>query len=104
MPNLVRTPIAGTAHSCIAAKRKKIARAVALLETGGGPAHSARMSDEPPSPCTGVCQIDADADWCSGCHRTLDEIAAWSNAPTAFKRAVLEQLDKRACAASQGGE
>ena len=101
---VVRPPIAGVAYSCIAAKRKKIARAVALLETGGGPPHSARMSDEPPNPCTGVCRIDADAEWCLGCHRTLNEIAAWSSAPAAFKRSVLDQLDKRACAMSPGGE
>ena len=98
---VVRPPIAATAYSCIAAKRKKIAWAVCLLETRGRCLQGVkRMLDEPPSPCTGVCRIDADAGWCSGCRRTLDEIAAWGNAPAAFKQAVLAQLDERACAPS----
>ena len=102
---VVRTPIAGSAYSCIAAKRKKIAWIVRLLENGRRRSHSAvRMLDEPPSPCTGVCQIDAIAGWCSGCRRTLAEIAAWPGAPAAFKRAVLAQLDERACTLSPGGE
>lgn len=29
------------------------------------------------SPCIGVCELDA-AGYCEGCHRTADEIAAWS--------------------------
>ncbi|QGN55124.1 DUF1289 domain-containing protein [Novosphingobium sp. Gsoil 351] len=62
------------------------------------------MNDDPPSPCTGVCRIDAGADWCSGCRRTLDEIAAWPSARAAFKRDVLARLATRACAPVPGGE
>jgi hypothetical protein len=29
------------------------------------------------SPCIGICNIDDDG-LCAGCHRTGDEIAAWS--------------------------
>jgi len=29
------------------------------------------------SPCTGVCTIDPRG-LCDGCHRTIDEITAWS--------------------------
>jgi hypothetical protein len=29
------------------------------------------------SPCTGICRLDDDG-LCCGCHRTGDEIAAWS--------------------------
>jgi predicted Fe-S protein YdhL (DUF1289 family) len=56
------------------------------------------MQDNPASPCTGVCSIDANADWCSGCLRTIDEIVVWPTAPAAFKREVLARLAKRACA------
>ena len=102
---VVRPPIAGAAYSCIAAKRKKIARIARALETGDDRLHGVTgMHNEPPSPCTGVCRIDASAGWCSGCRRTLDEIAAWGNAPAAFKQAVLAEVDKRACAPSPGGE
>ena len=62
------------------------------------------MSDDLPSPCTGVCLIDEAAGWCSGCRRTLDEIAAWSSAPPAFKREVLARLAERACAEARGAE
>ena len=62
------------------------------------------MLDDPPSPCTGVCYIDATAGRCTGCHRTLDEIAAWSSAPPAFKRAVLARVAERACVEARGGE
>ncbi len=62
------------------------------------------MTNDPPSPCTGICHIDAAAGWCSGCRRTLDEIAAWSSAPSAVKREVLARLAERACAKGPGGE
>ena len=55
------------------------------------------MTADPPSPCTGVCHIEEHAGWCSGCRRTLDEIAAWSSAPPAVKREVLARLAERAC-------
>jgi uncharacterized protein len=31
-----------------------------------------------PSPCISICRTDPDTGWCQGCHRTLQEIAAWS--------------------------
>ena len=46
------------------------------------------------SPCTGVCVI-GDDDLCEGCARTLDEIAGWSSASFAARRAVLAMLPKR---------
>ena len=30
------------------------------------------------SPCVSVCRMDASAELCVGCYRTLDEIAQWS--------------------------
>ena len=32
-----------------------------------------------PSPCVSVCLMDPSSDFCNGCFRTLDEIAAWSD-------------------------
>ena len=49
----------------------------------------------PPSPCTGVCQIDPVSTQCLGCNRTLDEIAAWPYADTAQKHAILRNLAAR---------
>ena len=50
------------------------------------------------SPCTGVCVIGEDG-LCEGCTRTLDEIAGWSSASIAGKRAVLAAVAERKAAA-----
>lgn len=44
------------------------------------------------SPCTSVCTLDPTTGLCSGCLRTLDEIARWSSFSDDEKRAVLEKL------------
>jgi predicted Fe-S protein YdhL (DUF1289 family) len=48
-----------------------------------------------PSPCTGVCRIDAATGLCLGCKRMLDEIADWPMLDNAEKRAVLRALEQR---------
>ena len=54
------------------------------------------------SPCISVCVMDPRLGLCAGCHRTLDEIAAWSVLDDDARRAVLAALParKRASAAS----
>lgn len=54
-----------------------------------------RDDDAVASPCVGVCRIDAEANWCTGCRRTLDEIAAWRDLDADGKRAVLERAAER---------
>ena len=46
------------------------------------------------SPCVGVCVI-GDDDRCEGCARTLAEIAGWSAASRAERRAILAALPGR---------
>ena len=41
------------------------------------------------SPCINICRMNADTGWCEGCQRTLDEIAHWSRASDADRRAIL---------------
>ncbi|MFZ9543579.1 MAG: DUF1289 domain-containing protein, partial [Hylemonella sp.] len=36
------------------------------------------QQDNVPSPCLSVCIMDPNNGMCTGCWRTLDEIAAWS--------------------------
>jgi predicted Fe-S protein YdhL (DUF1289 family) len=48
-----------------------------------------------PSPCICVCTMDPATGLCSGCWRTLDEIAAWSTMDDARKRAVWRHLVER---------
>ncbi|WP_459622751.1 DUF1289 domain-containing protein [Burkholderia sp. 3C] len=43
----------------------------------------------------GVCQVDAKANWCTGCRRTLDEIAAWRDLDADGKREVLRRVEGR---------
>jgi predicted Fe-S protein YdhL (DUF1289 family) len=49
----------------------------------------------PPSPCTGVCQIDPATGLCLGCARTAAEIAAWRDAAPHFLEKVWEELPAR---------
>lgn len=47
------------------------------------------------SPCINLCRMD-DADlYCLGCHRTLDEIAAWSELSESEKEIIWAELDIR---------
>jgi len=48
-----------------------------------------------PSPCISVCRIDASSGLCTGCLRTLDEIAAWSVLDDEAKRAVWRAIAVR---------
>lgn len=47
------------------------------------------------SPCINVCRMDERSGLCVGCRRTLDEIAAWSRADDAQKRAILAAVARR---------
>jgi predicted Fe-S protein YdhL (DUF1289 family) len=51
---------------------------------------------QPPSPCIGICRIEAATGWCPGCHRTLAEIADWPMLSVREKDALLLRLAERA--------
>ncbi len=51
-----------------------------------------------PSPCISVCVIDERTGLCTGCQRTLDEIAAWSVLDDAERRAVWTRIGLRRAA------
>jgi len=56
----------------------------------------APMTDDfVPSPCDNVCDFDSSSSLCTGCWRTLDEIAEWSMMSGSEKRAVLQAADRR---------
>lgn len=48
-----------------------------------------------PSPCIGVCRIDARTALCEGCLRTRDEIAQWSVFDDASRRTVWQAIGRR---------
>lgn len=62
-----------------------------------GPCPEAAEAADAASPCTGVCVI-GEQGWCEGCARTLDEIAGWSAAGLAARRAILAALPARRAA------
>lgn len=47
------------------------------------------------SPCTGVCKMDEENEYCIGCYRTLAEIAGWRAYTPSQKREVVEQIGIR---------
>lgn len=57
---------------------------------------SATTAGAVPSPCIGVCVMDLHSKLCTGCLRTLDEIALWSSAGEPAKRAIWIEIKRRA--------
>jgi predicted Fe-S protein YdhL (DUF1289 family) len=47
------------------------------------------------SPCISVCSIDGATGYCTGCFRTLDEIAGWIDFSDDEKRRVWSALEAR---------
>jgi uncharacterized protein len=47
------------------------------------------------SPCRNICDLDPSGKWCTGCGRTLDEIAAWQNANDSERQAIMSKLVER---------
>jgi predicted Fe-S protein YdhL (DUF1289 family) len=54
-----------------------------------------RDQTEVPSPCVSLCVIDEPTGLCTGCYRTLGEIAGWIDLSAAERRAVLANLTTR---------
>jgi len=47
------------------------------------------------SPCVNICAIATATGWCTGCGRTIDEIAGWTGGSDAWRRAVMTILPAR---------
>ncbi|MFC2967821.1 DUF1289 domain-containing protein [Acidimangrovimonas pyrenivorans] len=52
--------------------------------------------DEIESPCVKICVIHPEARLCVGCHRSVDEIAAWSRMAPETRRQIMAELSARA--------
>ena len=55
------------------------------------------------SPCRDICQVDQARRLCTGCFRTLEEIAKWRRFTDAQRRKVLQVLAKRERQVKSGG-
>jgi predicted Fe-S protein YdhL (DUF1289 family) len=49
----------------------------------------------PESPCISRCHLDFDRNFCAGCGRTPDEIAAWHEADDETRWEILAQVARR---------
>ncbi len=58
------------------------------------------MTVSPESPCTRVCTLGTD-EVCTGCYRSITEIAAWLSLTAEQKRVVLESAARRRAAAKR---
>ncbi|MGS5089087.1 DUF1289 domain-containing protein [Hydrogenophaga sp. A37] len=58
-------------------------------------ARARHVDPEVPSPCISVCQMNPATDLCSGCYRTVEEIAAWSGLGDQARLVVWERIEAR---------
>lgn len=56
---------------------------------------SSTLPRDIPSPCVGVCRLDATTGLCEGCLRTVQEIARWPAADTPERFDILQRLRQR---------
>ena len=73
--------------------------AEALVRLSGAQVMDASVEAAPqpvPSPCISVCQINPVTGMCTGCFRSLAEIAGWSQANDAEKKRIWALIDERA--------
>lgn len=48
------------------------------------------------SPCVKICVIHPSERLCTGCHRTIEEISAWSRLPQIERDKIINELPERA--------
>ena len=51
--------------------------------------------NEVDSPCVKICIIHPQANICTGCFRTIDEISSWSNMSESERKGILKELPNR---------
>ena len=47
------------------------------------------------SPCINICKMDEQTGLCSGCFRTIDEIAAWAGIDDSRRLSILAAVARR---------
>ena len=53
------------------------------------------MRDHPPSPCKEICTLDTSSSICTGCGRTLGEIAEWASATASRQHEIVRRSSAR---------
>lgn len=65
-------------------------------------ARARHVPGEVPSPCISVCRMDEQTKLCSGCYRTLDEIAEWGSMTDDERLSAWERIEARQWAPRRG--
>lgn len=52
--------------------------------------------DEVQSPCVKICVVHRETRLCTGCYRSMDEIAQWSRMTAQERREIMDALPGRA--------
>jgi uncharacterized protein len=53
------------------------------------------MIVSPPSPCNEICSLDTGSSVCTGCGRTLGEIAEWGSATASRQHEIVRRSSAR---------
>jgi uncharacterized protein len=48
-----------------------------------------------PSPCIKVCEMKPDTKQCTGCYRTIEEIAYWATMGPTAREKIMRELEMR---------
>ncbi len=51
--------------------------------------------NEVDSPCVNICIVHPQANICTGCFRTIDEISSWSNMSEIERKGIIKELPNR---------
>ena len=51
--------------------------------------------NEVESPCVNICIVHPQANICTGCFRTIDEISSWSNMSETERKGIIRELPNR---------
>ena len=51
--------------------------------------------NEVDSPCVNICIVHPQANICTGCFRTIDEISSWSNISETERKRIIKELPNR---------
>ena len=51
--------------------------------------------NEADSPCVNICIVHPQANICTGCFRTIDEISRWSNMSETERKGIIKELPNR---------
>lgn len=54
--------------------------------------------DEVESPCVNICVVHPETRLCTGCARSMDEIARWSRMSAAERQQIMAELPSRSAA------